>query len=130
MGEQGTETAQAGEAHLETRFGDVMAPSRQQPLRPLYAQSGQELVRGLPVGLLVDAQEVVGREVRLGRNVRERDRTPVSVAHEIPGLSQISVRLRVHPEARVQPVPPESKMIFARSVANAPSRHRSIITRG
>ena len=65
MGEQGTEAAQAGEAHLEARLGHVVAPPRQQGLRPLYAQTGQELVRRLPVGQLVDAQKVVGERFAL-----------------------------------------------------------------
>ena len=69
MGEQGAEAAQAGEAHLEARFRDVVTPSRQKRLRPLYTEPGQELVRGLSIGLLVNAQEVVRREVRLGRDV-------------------------------------------------------------
>ena len=46
-----------------------MAPSRQKRLRPLYAQPGQELVRGLPVGPLVDAQEMKRGEVRPGGDV-------------------------------------------------------------
>src|SRR5215208_3153290 len=64
--EEGTEATQAGEAHLEARLGDVVAPACQQGLRLLYAQARQELVRRLPVCQLVDAQEVVGGEVRLG----------------------------------------------------------------
>src|SRR5918992_1040635 len=112
MGEQGAEASQAGEAYLEARFGDVVAPLCQQGLRPLYAQAGQELVRGLVEGLLVNAQEVVGREVRLGRNVRDVDGTLVSVPHEVPGVGEILVRLRVHVRARVHRVPPESKTLF------------------
>ena len=98
MGEQDTETAQAGETHLEARFRDVVTPSRQKRLRPLYAQSGQELVRGLSVGLLVDAQEMVRREVRVGGDVPQVDGMPVSVPHEVASFLQTSVRLGVHPD--------------------------------
>src|SRR5215211_2056318 len=118
MGEQGAEAAQAGEAHLEARFRDVVTPSRQQRLRPHHAQPGEELVRGLSVGLLVDAQEMVRREVRVGGDIRQVDRTPVSVPHEIASFSQNSVRLGVHPDARVRSALPESTTIFARYVRN------------
>src|SRR5918997_5424700 len=101
MGEQGAEAAQAGESHLEASLGDVMAPLCQQNLRPLYAQAGQELVRGLPVGLPVEAQEMVGGEVRPGRDVREVDGALVGVTHEVPGVGEAPVRLRVHLRARV-----------------------------
>ena len=46
-----------------------MTPFRQKRLRPHYAQTRQELVRGLPVGPLVYAQKMKRGEVRLGRNV-------------------------------------------------------------
>ena len=118
MGEQGAEATQAGEAHLEARLRNVVTPSRQKRLRPLYAQPGQELVRGLSVGLLVDAQEMVRREVRVGGDVPQVDGMPVSVPHEVASFSQISVRLGVHPDARVQSVLPESTTIFARYVRN------------
>ncbi len=71
MCEEGAETAQAGEAHLETGLCDVVTPPRQKRLRPLYTQTRQKLVRCLPVGLFVDAQEVVGGEVSPGRDVGE-----------------------------------------------------------
>ena len=73
-----------------------MTPPRQKRLRPLYTQAGQELVRRLTVGQLVDAQEVVGGEVRVSRDIGQRDRTPVSVTHKVPGFSETPVRLRVH----------------------------------
>src|SRR5919199_5794871 len=114
MCEQATEASQAGEANLEAGFGDVMAPLRQKRLRPLYAQTRQELVRRLPVGLLVDAQEVVGGEVCVGRDVRQRDRTHVGVAHELPGLDEAPVRLRVH-AVRVPDVVPEPMALLERS---------------
>ena len=94
-----------------------MAPSRKQRFRPLYAQTSQELVRRLPVGPLVDAQKVVGGEVRLGRNVRQEDGTPVGMAHELPGLGETPVRLRVHIE-RVQEVVPEPTALLEGSSCN------------
>lgn len=69
-GEQDTEAAQAGETYLEARLGNVVVAFRQECFGPLYAQPGQKLVRGFPIGLLVETQEVVGREVRPGRDVR------------------------------------------------------------
>src|SRR5215207_1357765 len=99
--EQTTETAETGEAYLEAGLRDVVTPPRQKRLRPLYAQAGQKLVRRLTVGPLVNTQEVVGGEVRVSRDIGQRDRTPVSVTHTVPGLSETPVRLRVH-KKRVQ----------------------------
>jgi hypothetical protein len=42
----------------------------------------------------------------------------VCVPHEVASFSQISVRLGVHPDARVQSVLPVSTTIFARYVRN------------
>jgi hypothetical protein len=61
---------------------------------------------------------MVRRKVRVGGDVRQVDRTPVSVPHEVASFSQISVRLGVHPDARVRSVLPESTTIFARYVRN------------
>src|SRR3712207_8023016 len=53
-----------------------------------------------------------GGEVGMGRDVREADRALVSVPHEVPGAGEALVRLRVHVEARVHRVPPDSKTLF------------------
>jgi hypothetical protein len=72
-------------------------------------------VRRLPVGPLVDAQEVVGGEVRVLRDIRQRDRTPVGVTHEVPGFSETPVRLRVHTK-RVQDGVWEPRVLLIRVI--------------